>query len=109
MWQKVAAYLCREPNLLGYELINEPIGANLYHSIPDVIVPGQANNKYLLPAYTKIYNAIRTQDPTNLIFYEPSTTDIFSGGFYETIGGESEKSKQVFSYHIYCPDVTAQG
>lgn len=52
-------------------------------------MPGWSNNKFLLPAYTKIYEGIRQFDPVNLIFYEPSTTDILAGGFYETIGGEA--------------------
>lgn len=58
MWQRVAAYMSKEPNLLGYELLNEPIGSNVYRSIPDVIMPGWTNNKFLLPAYTKIYEGI---------------------------------------------------
>jgi hypothetical protein len=59
----------------------------MYKSIPDVLMPGRANNKFLLPAYTKIYEGIRKYDPLNLIFYEPSTTDIFGGGFDASIGG----------------------
>lgn len=81
----------------------------MYKHPGDFIIPGQSNNKYLLPAYKKIYEAIRRYDPVNLIFYEPSTFDFFSGGFYETIGNEIEKSRQVFSYHVYCPIVTPLG
>lgn len=69
MWQRVAAYLGKEPNLLGYEILNEPIGANWYRSVPDVIYPGRSNNKFLLPAYSKIYEGIRKFDKLNLIFY----------------------------------------
>jgi hypothetical protein len=72
-------------------------------------MPGRANNKYLLPAYSRIYEGIRKYDPLNLIFYEPSVTDILGGGFYESIGGEDEKSRQVFSYHVYCPYVNNLG
>ena len=82
MWQVVAAYVGKEPNLLGYEILNEPIGANLYRSPADVLLPGQSNNKFLLPAYKKIYAGIRKYDPVNLIFYEPSTVDVLAGGFY---------------------------
>lgn len=103
MWQRVAAYVGRQPNLLGYEIMNEPLGANLYKNPADFALPGQSNNKYLLPAYKKVYEAIRKYDPINLIFYQPSIFDVFGGGFYETIGDETEKSRQVFSYHIYCP------
>lgn len=68
--------------------MNEPIGANIYRSLPDALLPGQSNNKFLYPAYKKVYEGIRKYDPINLIFYEPSIIDVFGGGFYETIGGE---------------------
>ena len=38
-WQTIAAYMASEPNVLGYELINEPIGTDIYHS-PEHILPG---------------------------------------------------------------------
>jgi aryl-phospho-beta-D-glucosidase BglC (GH1 family) len=63
MWQRVASYIGKEPNLLGYEMINEPIGSNAYRSIPDTLFPGRSNNKFLFPAYTKIYEGIRSYDP----------------------------------------------
>lgn len=81
----------------------------MYHHPANFILPGQSNDKYLMPAYKTIYEAIRKYDPINLVFYEPSTFDALSGGFSETIGGEAEKSRQVFSYHVYCPLVTALG
>lgn len=62
-----------------------------------------------MPAYKRLYNAIRKNDPDTLIFFEPSIFDVFAGGFYDTPGGEKEKEKQVFSYHIYCPLVTPMG
>lgn len=68
--------------MLGYEILNEPIGANFYRSPADTLLPGQSNNKFLLPAYKKIYEGIRQYDPVNLIFYEPSVIDVFAGGFY---------------------------
>ena len=59
MWQQVAAYMAREPNLLGYEIVNEPMGANFYRSPTDSLLPGVSNNKFLLPAYEKVYRKIR--------------------------------------------------
>lgn len=109
VWETVSAYLSNEPNLIGYEFINEPAGTNLYTDPAGFLMPGQANNKYLLPAYKRLYKAIRKNDPDNLIFFEPSIFDVFAGGFYDTPGGEKEKEKQVFSYHIYCPLVTPMG
>ena len=59
MWQIVASYMQDEPNIIGYELINEPIGANGYKNVANAVQPGVSNNKFLLPAYKKIYKAIR--------------------------------------------------
>lgn len=87
MWQRVAANVGREPNLLGYEIVNEPFGAtNLYKHPANFVFPGQSNNKVLIHAYKRVYEAIRKYDPINLIFYEPSIFDFVGGGFYETIG-----------------------
>jgi hypothetical protein len=52
-------------------------------------MPGEANNKYLLPAYRRIYQSIRKNDKRALLFFEPSVFDIFAGGFYDTPGGSN--------------------
>ena len=68
-----------------------------------------SNNKFLLPAYQKIYAAIRKHDPVNLVFFEPSVIDVFGGGFFDSLGSKEDKEKQVFSYHVYCPTVSQTG
>lgn len=88
MWQKVAESVKDEPNLLGYEMLNEPVGGNIYKNPFDAFFPTLANQKYLFPGYEKIYKGIRSIDKNNLIFYEPGVFDIY-GGFSETIGGEA--------------------
>jgi hypothetical protein len=40
VWEIVSAYLSNEPNLLGYEFINEPVGVNLYRNPGDFLLPG---------------------------------------------------------------------
>ena len=82
MWEQVAVYMTQEPNLLGYEILNEPIGANGYKNLANVLEPGVSNNKFLLPAYQKIYAGIRKHDKRNLVFFEPSVIDVFGGGFF---------------------------
>jgi len=66
---------------LGYEFLNEPFGADVYKNPADMLLPGQSNNKYLLPAYRKIVKAIRKHDKKTPIFFEPSIFDVFAGGF----------------------------
>jgi endoglycosylceramidase len=94
---------------LGYEFINEPLGYDVYVNPADSLLPGSVNDKYLLPAYKRIYQAIRKNDRRALLFFEPSTVDIFGGSFFTTPGGEEELDRQVFSYHVYCPYVSKLG
>lgn len=88
-WEVMAAYLSMEPNLIGYEFLNEPIGSDFYSNPADTLIPGQSNNKYLLPAYKRLLKAIRKIDKRTPIFFEPSVIDAFGGGFHETPGGEN--------------------
>lgn len=109
MWIEVAKVMHDLPNVLGYEIVNEPSGANLYDYPYNFLWPGVSNNKFLLPFYKRVNKAIRSIDKQKLLFFEPSVVDVFAGGFVETPGGIFELEKQVFSYHLYCPLVTSQG
>lgn len=55
MWGIVAKHMAGSPNLLGYEILNEPVGGNMWRSIPDTITPGRSNNRILLPFYQRVY------------------------------------------------------
>jgi hypothetical protein len=46
------------------------------------LLPGEVNNKYLLPAYKRILKSIRKYDKHTPIFFEPSTVDVFGGSFF---------------------------
>jgi len=67
--------------LIGYEFINEPIGFDAYIDPAGTLLPGEVNNRYLLPAYKRIYASIRKHDKLTPIFFEPSTLDLLGGGF----------------------------
>lgn len=54
----------------------------MYRSPSDTFLPGVSNNKFLRPAYEKIYQAIRKVDKINLVFYEPSILDPIGAGFF---------------------------
>ena len=66
MWQEVGRFMRYEPNLVGYEILNEPIGANFYKNVVHGLAP---NSKFLLPFYQKVYSKIRKVDKNNLIFF----------------------------------------
>lgn len=102
MWINVVAFFKAEDNVIGYDLINEPSGANAWRNPYDLIGPSVNNNKFLLPFYKKIAKAIRQVDQQKLILFEPSVADYF-GGFFETPSGPEFPNKDVLSYHTYCP------
>ena len=83
MWRKVVIFFLNEDNVLGYDLLNEPSGANAWKNPYDFIGPGMNNNKFLLPFYKKLVGAIREIEKQKLILFEPSVADYF-GGFYHS-------------------------
>lgn len=50
-WGVVADYFKDEPNVLGYEIINEPLASSPYRSLYEFLFPNVGNNKNLLPLY----------------------------------------------------------
>ena len=101
MWKNVVAFFKGEPNVLGYDLINEPSGANGWKNIFSMLGPGVNNNRFLLPFYKKLVRAIREIDQDSLVLFEPSVAD-YIGGFYDTPSQEFN-NKNILSYHTYCP------
>ena len=89
MWGLVAKYMAGETNVLGYEILNEPQGTDVWRNPANTLLPGVSNNKFLLPFYKKVYKEIRKHDKDTMIFFEPCVGDLLSGGFLETPGGES--------------------
>jgi len=100
-WKAIADFFKDEPNIIGYELINEP------PSFTTKFINIDAN--YLQPLYRRTHNKIRQVDNNTIIFFEPNVFDIISVGFTAGPGGEEYNDRQVFSYHIYCPDVNSEG
>jgi endoglycosylceramidase len=99
----VAEFFKDVPNVLGYEIINEPLAGSPYHSLLDFVQPGRGNSKNLLPLYQRVSNQIRAHDTQKLVFFEPGTSDYLGGGFNDSPGGLKYRDREVYSYHIYCP------
>jgi endoglycosylceramidase len=59
--------------------------------------------------YKKLHEVIRQVDDKHILFYEPCVADLLQTGLTEGPGGVDYNDRQVFSYHIYCLDVTKQG
>lgn len=88
-----------QPNIVGYDLLNQPSSGNYARSKYDFLWPGHANKYLLTPFYRTVAAEIRLVDRERLIFYQPSSFDVLSAGFSGCIGN---CSKEVFSYQIKC-------
>lgn len=100
MWIKVVEYFRGEANVIGYDVINQPTGANFWKNPYSYLGPDQTNNRFLLPFYRKLSKEIRKVDRDRLLLFEPSPQDVF-GGFFGAFSDNS--SKDLLNYHTYCP------
>lgn len=96
MWAHVANRFKDHPNVVGYELINEPFIGNLYKDIKLVF-----KNDKVMPFYHKVHERIRAVDDQTIIFYEHPTTDQVFHAVHGTPGGPAYNDRQVLSYHVY--------
>jgi len=104
MWRKVAQKFNTKdyPNVLGYEIINEPWAGDVYNK-PDLILPGNAGKKNLMPLYDDVMEALRNVSDQALFFYEPVTWSLHSSrptlgtGFTRVPGGESQRNRSVLA------------
>jgi len=109
-WSKVAEVFKNNTNVLGYEFINEPITGNLYKNPFEFFDPFcRVAHKTLEALYHSLAKEVRKIDDNHIIVFEPSINGLFTSGFEKAPGGKENISKQIYSYHIYCPFVDASG
>eukprot|EP01133_Synstelium_polycarpum_P008230 gene8230-9677_t len=101
-WQKVAETFKDSPNVLGYELINEPWAGDVYLD-PELLIPTIADKKNLAPLYERLNTDIRSVDPDHIIFFESVTWDDLGVGFEHVPGGEAYRNLSALSWHYYYP------
>ena len=102
-WKLIAKHYRNQPWSMGYDLFNEPWAGKEW---PTCLTTGCPSSypAELQPAMTEALEAVRTQDPKNLVWWEPQQ---FAGGqkldsYYTGVKGEKNLG---FSFHNYCPDV----
>jgi len=106
-WGYLAARYKDKPEVIGYNLINEPWVGD-YLSDPSLLLPGNAGRRNLQPIYDQVNARIRNVDPNGIIFYEP----VFHGqafdgeatgsGFDHVPGGRKYRDVSAYSFHMYC-------
>ena len=93
-WENITEYFRGEPQILGFELINEPWCGNQF-SNPALLLPEVANKRLLKLFYGDAISRIHKIDPTRIIFIEPVTwSDI-------NIGWDILPNNTVISFHYY--------
>eukprot|EP01064_Diplonema_japonicum_P031482 TRINITY_DN565_c0_g1_i1.p1 TRINITY_DN565_c0_g1~~TRINITY_DN565_c0_g1_i1.p1 ORF type:complete len:533 (+),score=159.24 TRINITY_DN565_c0_g1_i1:48-1601(+) len=109
-WREVAETYKGSPNLLGYELINEPYVGNPFVD-PELLTPGVADEERLQPAYDVLNGYIRSVDTEGLVFFAGATWDRTGGpivdnlpwGFKHAPGGDAFANRSVNAFHYYTP------
>ena len=91
IWRKLAARYAKDPTVIGYDLLNEPI-AHYFES--DNLEPK------LEPLYQRIVSAIREVDPNHVVF--------LGGARWDTnvkVFGAPVDKKLAYTFHKYWMDV----
>jgi len=113
-WKAVADTFHNSPEVLGYELLNEPSGFCLDPNSPfDCLESAKAlgnavEKEKLTPLYQAAAKVIRGIDPSTPIFYEPTVLPKpFADAFPEP--ALANETQQGMAYHIYCPPGDGDG
>mmetsp|Transcript_27917 Transcript_27917/g.61530 ORF Transcript_27917/g.61530 Transcript_27917/m.61530 type:complete len:529 (-) Transcript_27917:172-1758(-) len=114
-WAEVARVFDGAPELLGYNLINEPFVGNPYED-PLLLVPNVGDRLRLQPAYDIVNKYIRGVDPEGLVFFSGCTWDrtgrgldkALPLGFTHPPGGMEFANRSVSAFHFYIPPQDAR-
>jgi endoglycosylceramidase len=110
-WTVVATKMRSNSNVIGYDILNEPWGANLYHDSSLFFHPSKFDRTILYPVHVRAHETIRKVDDEKAIFFEPAqfpdTQPFFGGipvpvGFPDSPGGTEYRNRQVLNDHTYC-------
>ena len=116
-WRLIASHVKDYPNILGYELLNEPWLGDVPLSVKELDpltnpqhwnlwFPNESDQKNIAPMYKALHQYIRQVDNETIIFFQPATggnfLDGWPVGFEEGPGGVAYNDRQALSYHVYC-------
>ncbi|GFG69190.1 hypothetical protein AWC24_18615 [Mycolicibacter senuensis] len=91
MWEYVADYFHGNPNVAGYEIMNEPWGGSFG-------VGSYFGTGILTPFYNQVDAAIRAVDPSTPVYFEPDL--LTTNGLPLTLGTVDDPNS-VLSFHDY--------
>jgi endoglycosylceramidase len=99
MWGHVAQRFSGVPGVLGYDVFNEPWAGTQWLSC---FLPGGCPGATagLTAMHHKVAAAIRAEDPSTLVFYEPFSLSASGAPMSPDTAGVKN---QAISFHDYCP------
>ena len=109
-WDHTNARFARNPYVVGYDPINEPLCGNPFKNL-FLEVPGVADRTVLDPLYSKLHEKYMKNDDKSIMWFEPppqpDTMPIGSGmvipvGFEKPPGAEFGSPNHVLNDHTYC-------
>lgn len=98
-WRGVASRFSGNPDVLGYEIMNEPWPGSQYPSCTQPAGCPAFDQQSLNPFYHRVLQALRTVDRNTLVWYEPNV--IFNNGA-ATYAGPLSDPQAGFAFHDYC-------
>ncbi|MGC0328424.1 endoglycosylceramidase [Streptomyces sp. SAI-170] len=97
MWRVLAGRFAHHPAVLGYDLINEPMGElRPGEDLPTAAARIEAEQ--LTPMYNRLADAVRSEDRDAWIFFEPTP---LVGEGVPTALGRIDDPKAVYAPHFY--------
>jgi endoglycosylceramidase len=98
-WRQVAAAFATAPDVLGYDIFNEPWPGSSYPSCIGAAGCAGFDANQLTDFNRRMVGYIRQTDPSHLVFQEPLSPFNFGA---QTYIGNSGDSATGFSFHDYC-------
>ncbi len=98
MLEYVANAFNGNPNVAGFELMNEP-SPGISSFLPTLLGSPFFDSQQLTPFYDQGADAIRAVDPSTPIFFEPN---VLSNAGIPTDLGHVDATNTVLSFHDYC-------
>src|SRR5947209_10760950 len=98
-WRHVAERFRGNPDVLGYELLNEPFPGSQYPSCATPAGCPVFDQQFLAPFIRRTLAAIRQVDPTTLVWYEPNVIFNFCSNTNLPAFGDRATG---FAFHDYC-------
>jgi len=105
-WHKVATVFHDKSAVLGYELMNEPFGGDVYRNL-SLLLPSVVGRQLLMPAYDQVASAIREADHETIIMFEAMSGNdlaalgLYGSGFTSVPGGSAYANRSCLSWHYY--------